>query len=58
MAYDTTEDQNLIISTARRFAKESLAPNAMAWEEAGTLDRDTLPRHGRLATQQNLPRSY
>ncbi len=42
MAYDTTEDQNLIISTARRFAKESLAPHAMAWEEAGTLDRATL----------------
>ncbi|MCA3697916.1 acyl-CoA dehydrogenase family protein, partial [Aquidulcibacter sp.] len=42
MAYDTTEDQNLIIATARRFAKDSLAPHAMAWEEAGTLDRATL----------------
>lgn len=42
MAYDTTEDQNLIIATARRFAADSLAPFAAAWEEAGTLDRPTL----------------
>lgn len=42
MAYDLTEDQTLISDTARGFATERLKPHAMAWEEAGTLDRATL----------------
>jgi alkylation response protein AidB-like acyl-CoA dehydrogenase len=42
MAYDLTTDQTLIADTARAFATKRLAPNAMAWEEAGALDRATL----------------
>lgn len=42
MPYDLTEDQILIADTARAFAAKRLAPNAMAWEEARTLDRLTL----------------
>jgi alkylation response protein AidB-like acyl-CoA dehydrogenase len=42
MAYDLTSDQALIIDTARGFAHKRLAPFAMAWEEAGNLDRTTL----------------
>jgi alkylation response protein AidB-like acyl-CoA dehydrogenase len=43
-----TEDQTLIVETARSFAKEKLAPYARAWEEAGTLDRPTLEELGSL----------
>jgi alkylation response protein AidB-like acyl-CoA dehydrogenase len=42
MAYDLTEDQNLIVDTARVFAAKRLAPFAMAWEEAEALNRATL----------------
>jgi alkylation response protein AidB-like acyl-CoA dehydrogenase len=42
MPFDLTEDQSLIADTAARFAAERLAPNAMAWEEAGSLDRGVL----------------
>ncbi|GIU65884.1 acyl-CoA dehydrogenase family protein [Candidatus Phycosocius spiralis] len=42
MAFDITEDQTLILQTARRFAQDKLAPHAMAWEEAGTLDKSIL----------------
>jgi alkylation response protein AidB-like acyl-CoA dehydrogenase len=42
MPFDLSEDQTLIVDTARAFAQERLAPHAMAWEEAGTLDRATL----------------
>lgn len=38
---DLTEDQNLIVETARAFAQEKLRPNAARWEEDG-LDRDVL----------------
>jgi alkylation response protein AidB-like acyl-CoA dehydrogenase len=42
MPYGLTEDQNLIIDTARAFARDRLAPFSMEWEEAGNLDRATL----------------
>jgi alkylation response protein AidB-like acyl-CoA dehydrogenase len=42
MTHDMTADQVLIADTARAFASKRLAPYAMAWEEAGTLDRPTL----------------
>jgi alkylation response protein AidB-like acyl-CoA dehydrogenase len=42
MPHALTEDQNLIIDTARAFARARLAPFSMAWEEAGNLDRATL----------------
>ena len=41
MAAELTEDQTLIVETARAFAQERLRPNAARWEEAG-LDRDVL----------------
>jgi alkylation response protein AidB-like acyl-CoA dehydrogenase len=42
MPFDLTEDQTLIADTAAGFARARLAPNAMAWEDAGALDRQTL----------------
>ena len=42
MPHHFTDDQILIADTARAFSAKRLAPNAMAWEEAGTLDRATL----------------
>jgi alkylation response protein AidB-like acyl-CoA dehydrogenase len=42
MTHNLTQDQILIADTARAFAAKRLAPFAMEWEEAGTLDRATL----------------
>ncbi len=41
MAAELTEDQALIVETARAFAQERLRPNAARWEEEG-LDRAVL----------------
>ncbi len=41
MSAQLTEDQELIVETARSFAQEKLRPNAARWEEEG-LDRDVL----------------
>jgi alkylation response protein AidB-like acyl-CoA dehydrogenase len=41
MAAELTEDQALIVETARAFAQEKLRPNAARWEEEG-LDRAVL----------------
>lgn len=41
MLAQLTEDQELIVETARRFAQEKLRPNAARWEEEG-LDRGVL----------------
>ncbi len=41
MAAQLTEDQDLIVETARSFAQERLRPNAARWEEEG-LNRDVL----------------
>jgi alkylation response protein AidB-like acyl-CoA dehydrogenase len=38
---ELTEDQRLIVETARAFAQEKLRPNAARWEEEG-LDREVL----------------
>lgn len=41
MSAELTEDQHLIVETARAFAQEKLRPNAARWEEEG-LDRGVL----------------
>jgi len=41
MSAQLTEDQELIVETARSFAQEKLRPNAARWEEEG-LSRETL----------------
>ncbi|HRP12429.1 MAG TPA: acyl-CoA dehydrogenase family protein, partial [Terricaulis sp.] len=41
MSAELTEDQALIVETARAFAQEKLRPNAARWEEEG-LDRGVL----------------
>ncbi|HYD88581.1 MAG TPA: acyl-CoA dehydrogenase family protein [Vitreimonas sp.] len=41
MAADLTEDQHMIVETARSFAQDRLRPNAARWEEEG-LDRGVL----------------
>ena len=41
MSAQLTEDQELIVETARSFAQEKLRPNAARWEEEG-LDRGVL----------------
>jgi alkylation response protein AidB-like acyl-CoA dehydrogenase len=41
MAAELTEDQTMIVETARAFAQERLRPNAARWEEEG-LDRAVL----------------
>lgn len=47
MAAELTEDQTLIVETARAFAQERLRPNAARWEEEG-LDRGVLEELGGL----------
>lgn len=43
-----TEQQAMVRDMARQFARESLAPNAAAWDRAATLPRETLAEMGRL----------
>lgn len=47
MAVELTEDQNMIVETARAFAHERLRPNAARWEEEG-LDRGVLQELAQL----------
>ncbi|MCX7359208.1 MAG: acyl-CoA dehydrogenase family protein [Alphaproteobacteria bacterium] len=47
MSAQLTEDQELIVETARSFAQEKLRPNAARWEEEG-LSRETLQELARL----------
>jgi alkylation response protein AidB-like acyl-CoA dehydrogenase len=42
MDFALTDEQQTIFDTARAFAVERMAPNALAWEEARTLPRDVL----------------
>jgi alkylation response protein AidB-like acyl-CoA dehydrogenase len=42
MDFSLSEQQRAIRETARAFAATRLAPNAAAWEEAGTLSREVL----------------
>jgi hypothetical protein len=42
MPFDVTEDQTLIIDTARRFARERLRPNAGTWDEGHIFPRATI----------------
>ena len=41
MRSDLTEDQNMIVETARGFAQDKLRPNSSRWEDEG-LDRNVL----------------
>jgi alkylation response protein AidB-like acyl-CoA dehydrogenase len=43
-----TEEQRLIVETARSFARERLAPHAAAWDRAGRLPPEILRELGRL----------
>ncbi len=47
MSAQLTEDQELIVETARSFAQEKLRPNAARWEDEG-LDRGVLQELARL----------
>jgi alkylation response protein AidB-like acyl-CoA dehydrogenase len=47
MAAELTEDQTMIVETARAFAQERLRPNAARWEEEG-LDRGVLEELAQL----------
>ena len=42
------EDQRMIRDMARDFARERIAPQAAAWEKAGSIPRDVLREMGRL----------
>jgi alkylation response protein AidB-like acyl-CoA dehydrogenase len=42
MVYQLTDDQNMIVETARAFSDERLKPNAARWEKEERLDRETL----------------
>ncbi len=42
MDFALSDDQNAIADMARSFGAERIAPNADAWEEAGTMPRDML----------------
>jgi alkylation response protein AidB-like acyl-CoA dehydrogenase len=42
MDFALSDEQQTIFDTARAFAVERMAPNALAWEEAKTLPRDVL----------------
>lgn len=43
-----SEDQRMIRDMARAFAQERLAPNAVAWEKAGTYPREIIDEMGAL----------
>ena len=47
MAAELTEDQAMIVETARAFAQDRLRPNAARWEEEG-LDRGVLEELAQL----------
>src|SRR5437773_4402630 len=43
-----TEEHDLIRQTVKRFAKEQIAPNAQAWDEAGIFPREIFKQAGEL----------
>jgi alkylation response protein AidB-like acyl-CoA dehydrogenase len=48
MPFALTQDQTMIVDTARRFAREQLSPNAAHWDEAHYFPRDTIQRAAAL----------
>ena len=42
------EEQRMIQETARAFAKEEIAPNAVVWEEAELIPEDIFQRFGEM----------
>jgi hypothetical protein len=48
MPFDITEDQNLIVETARRFAQDRLRPNAAVWDEQHQFPRDVIKEAAEL----------
>lgn len=48
MPYDLTDDQTLLVDTARRFSDDLLAPNAAAWDEDHHFPVDVLKQLAEL----------
>lgn len=48
MDFSLSEEQNAIFDMARDFGAAEIAPNALAWEKAGTIPRDLWPRLAEL----------
>ena len=54
-----SEDQRMIRDMARAFAQERLAPNAAAWEKAGTYPREIIDEMGALGLMgMNVPEEW
>ncbi|WP_186397497.1 acyl-CoA dehydrogenase family protein [Stappia sp. TSB10GB4] len=48
MDFALSEEQTLIFDMARDFGRQAIAPNAYAWEKAGTIPREMLRQAGEL----------
>lgn len=48
MDFDLSEEQHAIYDMAKAFGEDAIAPNAYAWEKAGTIPRDILQEAGQL----------
>ncbi|MEO1027380.1 MAG: acyl-CoA dehydrogenase family protein, partial [Pseudomonadota bacterium] len=48
MNFDLSEEQHAIYDMAKTFGEDAIAPNAYAWEKAGTIPRDVLQEAGQL----------
>ena len=48
MDFALSEEQNAIFDMAKAFGEEHIAPNAMAWEKAGTIPKDLWPKVAEL----------
>ncbi|MEO1026292.1 MAG: acyl-CoA dehydrogenase family protein [Pseudomonadota bacterium] len=48
MDFDLSEEQHAIYDMAKAFGEDAIAPNAYAWEKAGTIPRGVLQEAGQL----------
>ncbi|PJE29511.1 Acyl-CoA dehydrogenase [Pseudooceanicola marinus] len=48
MDFALSEEQQAIFDMARSFGQDRIAPNALAWEEAGDIPKDLWPKVGEL----------
>ena len=48
MDFALSEEQQAIFDMARSFGQDRIAPNALAWEEAGDIPKDLWPEVGEL----------
>jgi alkylation response protein AidB-like acyl-CoA dehydrogenase/predicted PurR-regulated permease PerM len=59
MDFSFTEEQKLMIETARKFARERLAPHAAEWDEAGAMPLDHVRELGELGYMgMTVPEEY